>query len=156
LITRAVRRKIAQARVARLATIDAKGGPHLVPLCFIYDGKAFYTAIDHKPKSVSPERLARVQNIRARPHVALLIDHYEEDWAQLWFILIRGKARLLPKSASRERASAIRKLRSKYSQYSKELLADDALIIRIIPERVTIWPERVTIWPERVTTWGKT
>jgi PPOX class probable F420-dependent enzyme len=98
-----------------------------------------YTALDRKPKRVSPERLVRVRNIRARPQVALLMDHYREDWSQLWYALIRGRARLVPTSARKERARAIRKLRAKYRQYTPEMLPDDAPIISIRPEQVTSW-----------------
>ena len=138
-ISDAVQAKLERARVARLATFDAKRGPHIVPVCFTYDGKVFYTAIDQKPKRVAPERLARLQNIRAEPQVALLIDKYDEDWTQLWYILIRGTAKLIPKSAHKERAWAIGKLRAKYPQYVERMLADDAPIIRITPERTTSW-----------------
>jgi len=127
------------ARVARFATVDAQGRPHIVPVCYAYVGKAFYTAVDRKPKRVSPERLARVQNIRAESHVALLIDEYDEDWTKLWYVLIRGKAELVPESADRERAMAIRELRDKYPQYFGGMLADDAPIIRITLERITSW-----------------
>ncbi|MGB6944307.1 MAG: TIGR03668 family PPOX class F420-dependent oxidoreductase [Bryobacteraceae bacterium] len=138
-ISAPIRKKLKQARVARLATLDAKGGPHIVPVCFVYDGKAFYTAIDRKPKRVSPERLARMRNIRAVSRVALLIDEYDDDWARLWYVLVRGKAKLIPNSAHPERASAIRKLRAKYPQYAHGMLADDAPLIRVTPERVTCW-----------------
>ncbi len=138
-ISGAVQKKLKKARVARFATLDDKDRPHIVPICFVYDGKSFYTAIDRKPKRVTPERLARLQNIRTVPRVALLIDEYGEDWTQLWFILIRGKAKLMPKSAHAEHARAIRKLRAKYPQYAQGMLADDAPIIRITPERATFW-----------------
>ena len=138
-ISGAVQKILKAARVARLATLDAKGRPHVVPVCFAYDGKLFYTAVDQKPKRVPRERLARLQNIRAVPRVALLIDHYDDDWTQLWYILIRGKAKLLPNSARKERSLAIHKLRAKYPQYAQGMLADDAPIIRIIPERTTAW-----------------
>ena len=105
---------------------------------------SFYTAVDQKPKRVPPERLARLQNIRAVPRVALLIDEYDDDWTQLWYILIRGKAKLLPKSAREERSRAIRMLRAKYPQYAQGMLADDAPIIRITPERTTTWAHRST------------
>jgi PPOX class probable F420-dependent enzyme len=118
--------------------LDNKGGPHIVPVCFVYDGKAFYTAIDRKPKRVSPDRAARLQNIRAVSGAALLIDEYDEDWRRLWYVLIRGKAEVIPNSAHEERASAIRKLRAKYSQYARGMLGEDAPIIRITPER-TCW-----------------
>jgi len=111
----------------------------MVPVCFTYDGKLFYSAIDQKPKRVPPERLARLQNMWAAPGVALLIDQYDEDWTQLWYILVRGKAKLIPQSAHAERAAAIRKLRAKYPQYEGGMLADDAPVIRITPERITSW-----------------
>ena len=101
--------------------------------------RLFYTAIDQKPKRVSPDRLVRLQNIRAVSHVALLIDEYDEDWTQLWYVLIRGKAKLIPKAAHAERARAIRKLKAKYPQYGQGMLAGDAPIIRITPERTTSW-----------------
>jgi PPOX class probable F420-dependent enzyme len=138
-ISGAIQKRLKVARVARLATLDARNRPHIVPICFAYDGKFLYTALDHKPKRVPPERLARVRNIRAAPRVALLIDQYEDDWTQLWYVLIRGKAKLIPKSAQKEHARAIRKLRDKYPQYALGMLADDAPIIRITPERITSW-----------------
>ncbi len=138
-ISAAVRKILKEARVARLATLDAQGLPHLVPVCFAYDGKRFYTAIDHKPKRVPTERLARLRNIQAIPRVALLVDNYDEDWMQLWYVLIRGNAKLLPESARKEQARAIRKLRAKYVQYARGMLADDAAVIRITPERITSW-----------------
>jgi PPOX class probable F420-dependent enzyme len=138
-ISAAVRRKIRQARVARLATVDAGGRPHLVPICFAYDGNILYSAIDQKPKRVSPERLARLRNLSAVPHVALLIDEYDEDWTQLWYVLIRGKAKLIPRSAHRERARALRMLRAKYPQYARGMLPDDAPIIRTSVKRATSW-----------------
>ena len=136
---KAKRKILNEARVARLATLDAKTRPHIVPVCFVYDGKFFYTAIDQKPKRVAPARLARLRNIREAPRVALLIDEYDEDWTQLWYILIRGKAKLIPKSARKEHARAIRKLRAKYPQYAQGMLADDAPVIRITPKRITSW-----------------
>jgi PPOX class probable F420-dependent enzyme len=138
-ISGAVRKMLKEARVARLATLDAKSRPHIVPVCFAYDGKLFYTAIDQKPKRVTPKRLVRLRNIRAVPRVALLIDEYDEDWTQLWFILIHGTAKLIPKSAHKEHAWAIRKLRAKYPQYAQGMLPDDAPIIRITPMRSTSW-----------------
>ena len=138
-ISGAVQKILNEARVARLATLDAKARPHIVPVCFVYDGKFFYTAIDQKPKRVAPARLARLRNIREAPRVALLIDEYDEDWTQLWYILIRGKAKLIPKSAHKEHARAIRKLRAKYPQYAQGMLGDDAPVIRITPKRITSW-----------------
>jgi PPOX class probable F420-dependent enzyme len=138
-ISGAIQKALKEARVARLATLDAQSRPHIVPVCFAFDGKVFYTAIDQKPKRVTTQQLARVRNIRTVPRVALLIDEYDEDWTRLWFILIRGKAKLMPISAHKEHARAIRKLRAKYPQYTHAMLPDDAPIIRITPERTTSW-----------------
>ena len=138
-ISNAIQAKLEAARVARLATLDAKYGPHIVPVCFVYDGKVFYSAVDRKPKRVAPERLARLRHIKASPQIALVIDEYHEDWGQLWYILVRGKAKLIPKSARQERAQAIRQLRAKYPQYAAAMLPDDAPVIRITPGRISSW-----------------
>jgi len=138
-ISDAIQAKLEDARVARLATLDAEFGPHIVPICFAYDGKVFYTAVDRKPKRVVPARLARLRHIKAMPQVALLIDEYREDWGRLWYVLVPGKAKLIPKSAREERAEAIRRLRAKYPQYAAGMLPDDAPIIRITPERIISW-----------------
>jgi PPOX class probable F420-dependent enzyme len=138
-VPRAIRAKLEEARVARLATLDAGLRPHIVPVCFAYDGKVFYTAIDQKPKRVAPERLTRLRNILAVPQVALLIDQYDEDWTQLWYVLIRGKAKLIPMSGHKERAWALRNLRAKYPQYAGRMLPNDAPIIRITPDRTAFW-----------------
>jgi coenzyme F420-0:L-glutamate ligase / coenzyme F420-1:gamma-L-glutamate ligase len=135
----ALRARLRVARVARLTTLGAHGVPHAVPVCFAYHSGFFYSPIDRKPKSVAPEKLARLRNIAARPQVALLIDHYEEDWTKLWFVLIRGKAVLLPESARRERVAAMRALKKKYRQYATGMLPDDALLIRIAPQRISHW-----------------
>jgi PPOX class probable F420-dependent enzyme len=138
-ISTAIRTKLKEARVARLATLSAENRPHVVPVCFVYDGSAFYTAIDKKPKRLAPERLARVRHIKAMSRVALLIDEYYEEWTRLWYILVRGTAKLVPKSAGKERAKVIRQLRAKYPQYAAGMLPDDAPIIRIIPEQIASW-----------------
>jgi PPOX class probable F420-dependent enzyme len=138
-ISNGIRAKLEAARVARLATLDTLYGPHLVPVCFAYDGKVFYSAVDRKPKRVAPERLARLRHIKASSQIALLIDEYHEDWGKLWYILVRGEAQLLPKSADQERVQAICLLRAKYPQYAAAMLPDDAPVIRITPERITCW-----------------
>jgi PPOX class probable F420-dependent enzyme len=137
LISTAVRAKLETARVARLATLDAKRTPHLVPICFACDGNVVYSAIDRKPKRVAPNRLTRVKNIKKTPQVALLVDHYTEDWTRLWYVLVRGEAHLV--SAPAERKRAIQCLRAKYPQYSPEMLEDDAPLLRITPQRIIAW-----------------
>lgn len=138
-VSDAIRARVEKARVAHLATLDAESRPHIVPVCFAYHDKFFYSAVDRKPKRVPPEKLARLRHIRRSPQVAMLIDKYDEDWTQLWHILVRGKAKVIPNSAHKERAEAIRRLRAKYPQYAAGMLADDAPIIRITPKQISSW-----------------
>jgi len=137
LISPAIHAKLEVARIARLATLDAERTPHVIPICFVWNGSVFYSAIDRKPKRVAPTRLARLKNITGTPRVALLIDQYDEDWTRLWYVLVRGEAEIV--SAPAERKRAIQRLRAKYSQYDALMLADDAPVLRIIPLRVTAW-----------------
>ena len=95
LISPEIRAKLETARVARLATLGPERKPHAVPICFVYDGSAFYSAIDRKPKRAAASQLSRVKNIQETPQVALLVDHYEEDWTRLWYVLVRGEAELV-------------------------------------------------------------
>ena len=108
------RERFAQARVARLATAGRDGAPHVVPVCFALEGETVYFAVDHKPKST--QRLKRLENIAAEPRVALLADHYEEDWTALWWARADGTARLLdPGDQEAGRARGL--LAERYAQY---------------------------------------
>lgn len=137
LISDRARAKLEGAQVARLGTVDATRGPHLVPICFVFDGSLFYTAIDRKPKRVQVDQLARLKHISSSPQVALLVDEYKDDWSQLWYVLARGKAELISDPA--ERSHALELLREKYHQYRSGMLSDDAPVLRIIPQRITMW-----------------
>ena len=137
LISPEIRVKLEAARVARLATLDAERSPHMVPICFVCDGSLFYSAIDRKPKRVAANSLTRLKNIAQTRRVALLVDHYDEDWTRLWYVLVRGEAELVSDLAERERA--IQLLRTKYPQYDAAMLAEDAPVLRITPARITAW-----------------
>jgi coenzyme F420-0:L-glutamate ligase / coenzyme F420-1:gamma-L-glutamate ligase len=103
-------------RVARLATVDERGRPHVVPICFVLvQGTTLYSVLDQKPKSVPPERLRRVRNLLARPDVQVVVDRYDEDWSRLAYVQLRGRARLL--TGGPEHEDAVRRLRDKYGQY---------------------------------------
>lgn len=132
---------IAGSRIARLATADGSGAPHNVPLCYWFDGERIYFAIDEKPKRQTGMRLKRMRNIVENPRVALLIDHYEEDWAQLGFVMIRGTARVV--EDPQEYMTALRHLREKYLQYRGMTLSPERNpIVKIEPQRVNVWGER--------------
>ena len=105
--------EVARARVARLATLDADGRPHLVPIAFALAGDRLYSAVDAKPKR--SRRLRRIENARRRPDVTVLVDRYDEDWTQLWWVRIRGQARVL--DGGDEAAAALEALAAKYPQY---------------------------------------
>jgi PPOX class probable F420-dependent enzyme len=115
-------------RVAHLAT-GHRGKPAVVPISFALVGDRLYSAIDAKPKRVPPEQLRRVRYLRANPRAAVLVDHYEEDWRRLWFVLLEGPVRLLERGA--EHGRAIAALRRKYPQYVAMPLAADALVIAL-------------------------
>lgn len=85
-----LRRSVADARVARLATADGSGAPHLVPIVFALDSDVIHTCVDDKPKST--RRLRRLADIAENPRVCVLVDHYSDDWSQLWWVRIDGIA----------------------------------------------------------------
>jgi PPOX class probable F420-dependent enzyme len=123
--------RLTTARVARLATTDADGRPHVVPIVFAIDGDTLYSAVDRKPKR--SRRLRRIENARARPDVTVLVDHYEDDWSGLWWIRLRGTARVLDDGSERERALAL--LRDKYPQYVVEPPDGPVLAIDVTERR---------------------
>jgi PPOX class probable F420-dependent enzyme len=135
-LTRSTSRLIRSARVAHLATADKSGRPHVIPICFVFDGKHFYSPIDEKPKRVAPRKLRRVTNIEANPKVALVIDHYDEDWQKLAYVLISGTARILFRG--RRHATAVSLLRKKYRQY-RRMAIDERLMIAITPKKIVVW-----------------
>ncbi|WP_049910293.1 TIGR03668 family PPOX class F420-dependent oxidoreductase [Natrinema gari] len=151
-----------RARVAALATVDAEGRPHVVPICFAVlapaarstrpepanargtgngapddetDGIALVSAIDEKPKSTVD--LQRVRNVRANPRVTVLVDRYREDWSRLAWLQGRGRARILESDAS-SHADAVSALKAKYDQYGHHELGDRP-IVSIAIERTVSW-----------------
>jgi PPOX class probable F420-dependent enzyme len=127
---------IRSARVAHLATADKTGQPHVIPICFVFDGNYFYSPIDEKPKRTAPQRLKRVKNIRENAQIALVIDHYDEDWRKLGYILVIGKARVLLSGVKHRKA--VNLLRRKYPQYRFMAIHQRPLIV-IRPTRMTSW-----------------
>ena len=124
--------RLTAARAARLATIDPDGRPHLVPIVFALDGDTLYSAVDRKPKR--SQTLRRIENARIRPDVTVLVDHYEDDWDRLWWIRLRGRARVL--DAGDEMARALALLAGKYEQYRDEPPSGPVLAIDITEVRV--------------------
>ena len=119
--------RFADARVARLATVDGAGVPHLVPVTFAVSGDEIVFAVDHKPKRSTD--LKRLRNIRANPAVCFLVDAYDEDWTALWWVRADGHAAIHTDSAL-----AVDWLRAKYPQYRER--PPEGPVVRT---RVTAW-----------------
>jgi PPOX class probable F420-dependent enzyme len=125
--------RFAQSPVARLATVGADGRPHLVPAVFAVHAQVIFTAVDAKPKTT--QRLQRLTNIERNPQVSLLVDHYDEDWTQLWWVRADGAATI-----HRDGATVITGrdlLRAKYAQYQRVPL--DGPVISIAVQRWSSW-----------------
>ena len=121
--------RLGQARVGRLATVTPAGRPHIVPVCFALHAGVVYTAVDAKPKAT--RALARLENVRATGRASLLVDHYEEDWANLWWVRVDGVAEVLRSEP------ALDALAAKYEQYRADRPAGP--LIAIAPERWRSW-----------------
>ena len=119
------------ARVARLATIDPDGLPHLVPIVFALDGDTLYSALDAKPKR--SRRLRRIENARERPDVTVLVDHYEDDWERLWWVRLRGRARVL--DGGDEAGRALDLLTGKYERYRSDRPTRPVLAVDVVEWR---------------------
>ena len=147
--------------MARLATADAAGHPHVVPVCFARVGTTLYVPIDAKPKRASPRALRRLRNLQDRPEATLLLDHYDEDWTRLRWLMIRARATILdpapdadstastlataartsaPTDDPAERARALAALERRYPQYAAMALARlDLPVIALTPTHVARW-----------------
>jgi PPOX class probable F420-dependent enzyme len=128
------RRRFAAARVARLATADAAGRPHIVPIVFALAGETIYSAVDAKPKRTTA--LRRLANVAANPRVAVLADHYEDDWRALWWVRADGSGRVLD-AGEPEARDAVARLAERYAQYREQPPAGTVLAIDV--ERWSGW-----------------
>jgi PPOX class probable F420-dependent enzyme len=126
---------LASARVGRLGTIDHNGAVRLVPFCFAVAGDWIVSAVDHKPKR--NERLARLDDIASRGIATVLVDHYEEDWTQLWWVRVRGRATVHVDAGSPEVRDAVEALAAKYGQYRDR--PPTGAVYRVALDDVTWW-----------------
>ncbi len=117
---------VREARAGRLATASAGGEPHVIPCVYVLLDDAIFSVVDEKPKS--GRRLLRLRNIDATGRAALVVDHYEEDWNKLAFVLIRGAASVIG-SEDHRYTPALAALRDKYPQYREMSLGDSEMIV---------------------------
>jgi len=140
MLSDAQRRFLDSERVAHLATADADGAPHVVPVCYAIDNATLYVTIDEKPKRHDVP-LKRLRNILANPSVAVTVDRWDEDWTRLAWVMLRGSAEILHDGAEHDRAQAL--LRVRYPQYrSMDLAPLPVIALRI--ERATSWGKLTT------------
>jgi PPOX class probable F420-dependent enzyme len=119
-----------------MATVTEAGRPHIVPVTFAVDGNYIYTAVDAKPKNESAARgLQRLRNIEAEPRVALLADHYADDWTSLWWARADGRASIVTELQRTARPIAL--LTARYPQYRDVALPGPVIAIRV--ERWSGW-----------------
>jgi PPOX class probable F420-dependent enzyme len=129
------RKLLFASRLAHLATSTTDGMPHVVPICYVFDGATIYSSVDEKPKRTAPRRLRRVLNIRANPHVSLVVDRYSDDWKKLRYVLVRGIAETIK---GQEHNVALALLREKYPQY-RSMNLEGRPIIKIRPTKIIAW-----------------
>jgi PPOX class probable F420-dependent enzyme len=125
--------KFAESPVAMLATVGADGAPHLVPVVFAVHNDVVYTAVDAKRKST--QRLRRLANIEGNPQVSMLVDHYDDDWTQLWWVRADGVAAV--HYSGEEMAAGYALLRKKYIQYQR--IALDGPVVTVDVQRWASW-----------------
>ncbi len=129
------RRFLDAHRVARLATADADGRPHVVPVCYALADDSLYFTIDEKPKR-GGARLKRLSNIRQNPQVALVVDRYDEDWSRLGWVMVEGRASVLEAGDEHDRAQS--RLRARYRQL-REMRIEHLPVVAIRIERTIGW-----------------
>lgn len=134
MLTDQQRRFLEAGRVARLATADAAGRPHVVPICYAPSGESVYFTIDQKPKRTS--RLKRLSNLRENPFAALVVDRYDEDWSRLAWVMLRGRAEILDFGPEHDAAQA--DLRARYPQLAA-MRIEDLPVVAIRIERASSW-----------------
>lgn len=137
---------VTTAPVARLATVDQRGQPHAVPICFVLVDDRIVSPIDEKPKSVDESELTRVKNVRNDPRVAVIVDRYSDDWSRLGWVQVRGDA-TVRKPGGAETSAVVSSLRTKYPQYDEHRL-EERPFIGVEPRTVVSWGD-LRPWGDR-------
>jgi PPOX class probable F420-dependent enzyme len=131
------RRFLDRSRVGHLATADAGGAPHLIPVCFAVAGDTLYITVDQKPKR-RDRPLKRVRNILENPQAAFVVDHWDEDWSRLGWVMLRGRAEILYAGPEHDRAQEL--LTARYPQY-RAMTLGELPVIALRIARAADWGE---------------
>lgn len=123
-------------RVARLATADAAGRPHVVPICYALVGDTVYFTIDEKPKRRPGAALKRLSNLRESPYAALVVDRYDEDWSRLAWLMLQGPAEILAAGPEHDQAQAA--LRARYPPLAA-MRIEHLPVVAIRIDKATSW-----------------
>lgn len=133
-----VQRFIHSHVVARLATTGKDGQPHVIPFCYAFDSACIYFVVDEKPKRQTGKPLKRIRNMLENPQVALVIDDYADDWSQLAYVLISGRASLVEQEEEYQQVLGL--LRERYPQYHHmSLTFPHNAMVRITPTKIHAW-----------------
>ncbi len=135
MISAAARAFLDASKVGHLATADAHGVPHVMPVCFACTDTTLYITIDAKPKGAAAG-LKRLRNIMANPQTAFIADRYDDDWSRLGWVMLRGAAEILDAGTEHDRAQAL--LRDRYAQY-RTMAIEQLPVIALRVARVTTW-----------------
>ena len=136
MLTDQVRGFLHHHRVARFATAEPNGQPHVVPICYVVSDNSVYFTIDKKPKQLTDKPLKRIRNLQNNPHVALVVDRYEDDWTQLGWVMVQGDAALL--DDGEEHTKAQRLLKARYPQLHG-MQINDLPVIAVRIKHVVSW-----------------
>jgi PPOX class probable F420-dependent enzyme len=131
--------RFASGAVARLATVRPDGAPHVVPVVFALVDGTVYSAVDGKPKRT--RQLQRLANVRADPRCALLVDHYEDDWSQLWWVRADGSGTVVEDPEPTH--PGVEALAARHRQYREQRPTGPLLVITV--ERWSGWS--TASWP---------
>ena len=125
-------------QVGHLATSDAGGAPHVVPVCYARIGDRLYFVADDKPKRHGPRALKRLANLAVNPRVALVVDDYDAAWRHLAYLLVHADAAAIDEPL--EYDAALAALRARYAPYRAMPLAIDTHpMVRLQPRRWHLW-----------------
>ena len=136
MLTNQTRGFLDSRRVGRFATADLDGRPHVVPICYAVSNDTAYFTLDEKPKRSTDKPLKRIRNLQQNPHVAFVVDRYDEDWTQLGWVMVQGEAALL--EGGKEHTKAQRLLKARYPQL-EGMQIGDLPVIAIRIKRVVSW-----------------